>query len=107
MAFVPLLLVFHRARYSAIAAQRPALFFGFWVAANVIVAWIVRSLRAGRVAGLLLLAVTVVKLLFFGLAKLEQLYRIGATVAVAAVLLVVSFLYQKFVMSAWPPSPTP
>jgi uncharacterized membrane protein len=76
-------------------------------ALTMLVVGIARQLRAARVAALALLSVTVVKLLFFDLANLSQLYRIGATVGVAVVLLVASYLYQKFVTPAKTPASPP
>jgi uncharacterized membrane protein len=43
-----------------------------------------------------LLVVTLVKLFVHDLAQLDQLYRIGAFVAVAVVLIGASYLYQRF-----------
>ncbi|HVM62198.1 MAG TPA: DUF2339 domain-containing protein [Verrucomicrobiae bacterium] len=63
----------------------------------MLVAGIVYKLRAPRYAALALLCVTLLKLFLSDLAHLNQLYRIGAFVGVAIVLLVASFLYQKFV----------
>ncbi len=63
----------------------------------LLIAGILLKRRAPRYAALGLLSVTLVKLFFHDLAQLSQLYRIGAFVGVAVVLLVASFLYQKFV----------
>ena len=63
----------------------------------LLVAGIARKLRAARYASLALLGVTLLKLFFHDLAQLNQLYRIGAFVGVAVILLAASFLYQKFV----------
>ncbi|MCG3148572.1 MAG: hypothetical protein PCFJNLEI_02016 [Verrucomicrobiae bacterium] len=76
-------------------------------ALTMLIAGIVRKVRPARVAALALLSVVVVKLLFHDLANLNQLYRIGAAVGVAVVLLVASFLYQKFVTAGKPPTPPP
>ena len=56
-----------------------------------------KKLRAPRYAALALLCVTLLKLFLRDLRYLNQLYRIGAFVGVAVVLLVASFLYQRFV----------
>src|SRR4051812_3926607 len=53
-------------------------------------------IAATRYAGLALLGITVVKLFFHDLSQLEQLYRIGAFIAVAVIAIVASFLYQRF-----------
>ncbi len=55
-----------------------------------------RQLPAVRYAGIGLLVVTLVKLFVHDLAQLDQLYRIGAFVAVAVVLIGASYLYQRF-----------
>jgi uncharacterized membrane protein len=65
-------------------------------ALGLVVAGIWRQLRAARYAGLALLSVTLLKLFFHDLARLNQLYRIGALAAVAVVAIFASFLYQKF-----------
>jgi uncharacterized membrane protein len=51
---------------------------------------------AVRYASLGLLSVTVLKLFFHDLSELEQLYRIGAFIAVAVIAMLASFLYQRF-----------
>ena len=55
-----------------------------------------RRIRAPRYAGLGLLSVTILKLFFHDLARLDQLYRIGAFVAVAVIAMLASFAYQRF-----------
>ena len=62
-------------------------------ALGLLVGGIVRSSRSTRYAGLGLLAVTLAKLFFHDLARLDQLYRIGAFAGVA---IAASFLYQRF-----------
>jgi uncharacterized membrane protein len=49
-----------------------------------------------RYASLALLGVTVMKLFFHDLSRLDQLYRIGAFIVVAVIAIVASFLYQRF-----------
>jgi hypothetical protein len=63
----------------------------------LLVAGIAKKLRAPRYASLALLGVTLMKLFIHDLSRLNQLYRIGAFVGVAVILLAASFLYQKFV----------
>jgi len=63
----------------------------------LLVAGIGKKLRAVRYAGLALIGVTLLKLFFHDLSQLGQLQRIGAFVGVAVILLVASFLYQRFV----------
>jgi len=43
-----------------------------------------------------LLCVTILKLFFHDLARLNQLYRIGAFIGVAVIAMLASFAYQKF-----------
>jgi uncharacterized membrane protein len=62
----------------------------------LLVAGIMRHARASRYAGLALLGVTILKLFFHDLARLDQLYRIGAFVAVAVIAMLASFAYQRF-----------
>ena len=51
---------------------------------------------AVRYAGLALLVITLVKLFLHDLSSLNQLYRIGAFIGVALILIIASFLYQRF-----------
>ena len=51
---------------------------------------------AVRYAGLGLLLITLAKLFLHDLSNLSQLYRIGAFIGVALILIVASFLYQRF-----------
>jgi uncharacterized membrane protein len=55
---------------------------------------------ATRYAGLALLGITILKLFFHDLSQLDQLYRIGAFIAVAVIAMVASFLYQRFLATA-------
>ncbi|MDR3403478.1 MAG: DUF2339 domain-containing protein [Chthoniobacter sp.] len=55
-----------------------------------------RQVAGVRYAGIGLLAITLVKLFFHDLASLDQLYRIGALIIVAIVLIAASYLYQRF-----------
>ncbi|MEO6871466.1 MAG: DUF2339 domain-containing protein [Chthoniobacterales bacterium] len=52
--------------------------------------------KAARYAGVALLGVTLVKLFLHDLSDLNELYRIGAFVGVALILIAASFLYQRF-----------
>jgi hypothetical protein len=63
----------------------------------MLVAGIAKKVRPARYASLALLGVTLLKLFLHDLSRLNQLYRIGAFVGVAVILLAASFLYQKFV----------
>ncbi len=51
-----------------------------------------------RYAGVVLLLVTLIKLFLHDLGNLSQLYRIGAFIGVAIVLIVASFVYQRFLV---------
>ena len=62
----------------------------------LLVSGIARRIGPPRYAGLGLLSVTILKLFFHDLASLDQLYRIGAFVAVAAIAMLASFAYQRF-----------
>ena len=66
-------------------------------ALTLLVAGIAKKVRPARYASMALLVVTLLKLFLHDLGRLNQLYRIGAFVGVAIILLVASFLYQKFV----------
>ena len=52
--------------------------------------------RAARYAGVALLGVTLAKLFLHDLSDLDELYRIGAFVGVALILIAASFIYQRF-----------
>ncbi len=67
------------------------------------------KLRFVRYAGLALLLVTLLKLFLHDLGSLSQLYRIGAFIGVAFILIVASFVYQRFLapaLSETQPPPT-
>jgi predicted membrane protein DUF2339 len=55
-----------------------------------------KKTAAVRYASLGLLGVTVLKLFFHDLSRLDQLYRIGAFIVVAVIAILASFLYQRF-----------
>ena len=55
-----------------------------------------QKMGAVRWAGLALLLITLAKLFIHDLSNLNQLYRIGAFIGVALILIVASFLYQRF-----------
>jgi uncharacterized membrane protein len=64
----------------------------------LLVVGIRKTLRPVRLAAIGLIGVTLVKLFFFDLSRLDQLYRIGAFVGVAIVLIAASALYQKWIV---------
>ncbi len=55
-----------------------------------------KHMRWVRYAGMALLLVTLAKLFLHDLSQLSQLYRIGAFIGVALVLIIASFVYQRF-----------
>ncbi len=64
------------------------------------------SSRGARFGALGLLAVTIVKLFLYDLWRLGELYRVGAFVGLAMILILVSFLYQRhFGGAVEPPGP--
>lgn len=65
-------------------------------AVSLLIVGIWKHARGPRYAALGLLGVTLLKLFFHDLARLEQLYRIGAVMGVAVIVILVSFLYQRF-----------
>ncbi|MFN0066809.1 MAG: DUF2339 domain-containing protein [Limisphaerales bacterium] len=62
----------------------------------LVVVGLVRDLRAVRLAGAALFGAALLKLFFHDLARLDNLYRIGALLGVAIVALAASTLYQRF-----------
>jgi Predicted membrane protein len=59
---------------------------------------IIKKVKACRICGLVLLSVATFKLFLYDLWSLGQLYRIGSLFGLAAMLILVSFLYQKYVI---------
>lgn len=64
---------------------------------GLLVIGIRKSLAPARYASMGLLGCTLLKLFFHDLASLKQLYRVAALVVVAIVLILASYLYQRFV----------
>jgi len=62
----------------------------------LLVIGILRKIPAARYSAIGLLSVTLLKLFFHDLARLNQLYRIGAFFGVAVIAMLASFAYQKF-----------
>ena len=80
----------------------------------LLVPGLIKRIAPARYAALGLLGVTLLKLFFHDLAKLAQLYRVGALLGVAVIAIVASFLYQRFTSivarpdeTKTPPLPTP
>jgi hypothetical protein len=65
-------------------------------ALTLLVAGILKKIPAARYAAMALLCITLLKLFFHDLARLGQLYRIGAFIGVAVIAMLASFAYQKF-----------
>ncbi|MGV3772824.1 MAG: DUF2339 domain-containing protein, partial [Verrucomicrobiales bacterium] len=57
---------------------------------------LLKGVAAARYASIALLGVTLAKLFLHDLSELGQLHRIGAFIGVAIILIVASFLYQRF-----------
>ena len=57
---------------------------------------LLKQIAPARYAALGLLGVTLLKLFIHDLARLAQLYRVGALLGVAVIAIVASFLYQRF-----------
>ena len=66
-----------------------------------------RDLRYVRYAGMALLLITLAKLFLNDLVNLSPLYRIGAFIGVALILIVASFVYQRFLSPAVKKEGTP
>jgi len=62
----------------------------------LLIVGILRKLPAARYSAIGLLSVTLLKLFFHDLARLNQLYRIGAFFGVAVIAMLASFAYQRF-----------
>ena len=62
----------------------------------LLVIGILREIPAARYSAIGLLSVTLLKLFFHDLARLNQLYRIGAFFGVAVIAMLASFAYQRF-----------
>ena len=62
----------------------------------LLVVGIWRKIPGARYSALGLLSVTILKLFFHDLARLNQLYRIGALIGVAVIAMLASFAYQRF-----------
>ena len=67
-------------------------------ALGLIVTGMKMNLRAARYAGVALFIITLAKLFLHDLSDLAELYRIGAFVGVAIILIAASFIYQRFLV---------
>lgn len=66
-----------------------------------------RKTRWVRYSGLALLVVTLLKLFFHDLLSLGPIYRIGAFIGIAIILIVASFVYQRFLVPKQSNAPEP
>ena len=62
----------------------------------LLVIGILRKIPAARYSAIGLLSVTLLKLFFHDLARIGQLYRVGALIGVAVIAMLASFAYQRF-----------
>ena len=62
----------------------------------LLVIGILRKTPAARYSAIGLLSVTLLKLFFHDLARIGQLYRVGALIGVAVIAMLASFAYQRF-----------
>jgi uncharacterized membrane protein len=78
-------------------AQRLSL-SGIWMiySAALIVFGIAAKNRSARIFAIALFAVTIFKVFFFDLSRLERFYRIISFIGLGAILLAVSYLYTRF-----------
>lgn len=64
-------------------------------AGGLVVFGFYRALTPARIAGLMVAGLAVLKVVFFDLANLDQLYRVGSFIILAVVLLLVAYLYHR------------
>ena len=64
-------------------------------ASGLLVAGRLRRLRLLRVMGLALLSLTTLKAFFWDLSSLDRIYRIISFIMLGAILLIVSYFYQR------------
>jgi uncharacterized membrane protein len=69
-------------------------------ALGLLVIGIRKELKAVRYSALGLIGVTLIKLFFHDLSQLGQLYRVGAFMGVAVILIFASWIYQRYLASA-------
>jgi hypothetical protein len=62
----------------------------------LLVIGILRKIPAARYSAIGLLSITLLKLFFHDLARIGQLYRVGALIGVAVIAMLASFAYQRF-----------
>ena len=88
----------HGAEYSRLNSLQQLSLSGVWllysIALMVIGIW--RRQRGIRVASMVLFGFTILKIFIYDLSFLETLYRIFSFVGLGVILLVVSYLYQKY-----------
>ncbi|MBI5239884.1 MAG: DUF2339 domain-containing protein [Elusimicrobia bacterium] len=65
----------------------------------LLAAGIRRKSSGARLASLALLSATILKVFFHDLWRLGQLYRVASVIGLAVILILVSFLYQRFIVT--------
>jgi uncharacterized membrane protein len=81
-----------------IRSQKHFAISSFWAVYSIIlvVAGIARRYRPVRLFAMLLFGMTIVKVFFVDLSELERGYRVVSFIGLGAILLAVSFLYQRY-----------
>ena len=62
----------------------------------LMIAGFVRPTRSMRIASLILLSITILKVFLYDLSFLQQPYRIVSFIALGVILMLAGFLYQRF-----------
>jgi uncharacterized membrane protein len=70
--------------------------FGLIYGVILLIIGIAGGMKGARIGGIILLALAILKLFFFDLWNLGQLYRIISSITLGVVLLAISFAYQKY-----------
>lgn len=93
--------------FSSSLAQELTYTLGWAIfAIAMLIAGIVLQVRPARVAALILLIITILKCFLHDLGRLGGLYRVGSLMGLAASLVLVGLLLQKFVLMRRPPPAT-
>lgn len=71
---------------------------GTWIMYSILlmIAGFVRPTRSMRIASLILLSITILKVFLYDLSFLQQPYRIVSFIALGVILMLAGFLYQRF-----------
>jgi uncharacterized membrane protein len=76
-------------------------------AVGLLAAGILRSYAVIRYLAIVILTATIAKVFFVDLARLDRVYRIASVIGLGVLLLLASYLYQRFVTDDDRPSPPP